>query len=33
MDEKQKESALNFYEKHQKDFPIYCEKGLVSTSN
>ena len=30
MDEKQKESAMGFYEKHEKDFPKYCEVGLVS---
>lgn len=30
MDEKQKESAMNFFEKHQKDFPQYCDQGYVS---
>ena len=30
MDDKQKESAMNFFEKHQKDFPQYCDQGFVS---
>lgn len=30
MSEKQKEGAMSFYEKHEKDFPTYCEQGLVS---
>lgn len=30
MEEKQKESAMSFFEKHQKDFPLYCDQGFVS---